>query len=176
MNSRRFLKIYKSKSCSDTADILQYCCQLSALSENLVTKRKLDLLTQSRWFLQGLPSHLQTEMFNRYELDPDNDLNIDFDHLLKKAMALLGAKKKLASLVQVEKRSQEVEDLVEKCDYKTRISSIPNRRFMQSPISIFQPPIRPTHTPVQIGSADYQPVDKKIDHLTKIMKVLALSV
>ncbi len=115
-------------------------------------------------------------MFYRYELDPDNDLNMDFDDLLKKAMALLGAKKKLASLVQVEKKSQEVEDLVEKCDYKTRISSIPNCPFMQSPISTFQPLIPPTHTPVQTGRADYQPVDKKINHLTEMMRVLALSV
>ncbi len=94
-------------------------------------------------------------MFYRYELDLDDDLNIDFDDLSKKTIGLLKAKKKLASLVQVEKKSQEVEDLVEKCDYKTRISSTPYRLFMRSPIPTFQPPILPTYTPVQTGSADY---------------------
>ncbi len=94
-------------------------------------------------------------MIYRYELDLDNDLNMDFDDLLMKAMGLLGVKKKLASLVQVEKRSQEVENLVEKCDHKTRISSTPNCSFMQSLIHTFQPPIFPTHTPVQTGSANY---------------------
>ncbi len=99
VNSRRFLEIYKSNSRSDTAHVLQYCRQLCAISQNLVAKGKLDLFTQSRWFLQGLPSHLLTQMIYRYELDPDDDLNMDFDDLLKKAMRLLGAKKKLANLV-----------------------------------------------------------------------------
>ena len=99
-----------------------------------------------------------------------------FDNLLMKAMGLLEAKEKLASLVQVEKSIQEIEDLVEKCDYKTRISSTPNRPFMQSLINTFQPLISPTHTLVQTGSADYRPVDKKIDHLIEMMKGLALSV
>lgn len=41
-------------------------------------------------------------MFCQSELDPDDDLNIDFDDLLKKAMGLLRAKKKRTSIVQVE--------------------------------------------------------------------------
>ncbi len=73
MNSRRFLEIFKSKYRSDTADVLQYCRQFSTISRKLVTKGKLDLFTQSRWFLQGLPSHLQTEMFYRYKMDPNED-------------------------------------------------------------------------------------------------------
>ena len=99
MNSICFLEIYKTKSRFDTADVLQYCRQFSAISRYLISKRKLDSFTQFRWFLQGLPSHLQTEMFYRYELDPEDDLNMDFDDLLKKAMRFLGAKKKLASIV-----------------------------------------------------------------------------
>ena len=174
MNSRRFLEVYKSKSRSDTADVLQYCRQFSAISRNLVAKGKLDTFTQSRWFIQGLPSDLQMEMFCRYSLDPDDDLNMDFDDLLKKAMGLLGAKKKLASMVQVEKESQRIEDLVEKCNQRTRISSTPN----------VTPPSVPTHQPlnfsattsVQISGADYRPVDRKIDHLTEMIKGLAISV
>ena len=176
MNSTRFLEIFKSKSHSYTACVLQYCRQFSAISQNVFTKNKLDLFTRFRWFLQGLPSHLQTEIVYQYELNPNDDLNMDFDDLVKKAMRLLGAKEKLASLVQVEKKSQEVENQVENCDYKTRISSTPNSLFMQSPIPIFQPLISSTHTLVQTGSANSRPVDKKIDHLTEIMNGLALSV
>ena len=176
MNLRRFLEIYKTNSCSNTADVLQYCCQFSPISRNLVSKEKLDLFTQSRWFLQGLPSHLQTEMFYRYELDPDNELNMDFNDLLKKAMRLLGAKKKLASIVQFEKKSQEVEDLVKKYDYKTHISSTPNRPLTQPPIPTYQVFILPAPTSVQISGADYRPLEKMIDHLTEIMKGLALLV
>lgn len=39
------------------------------------------------------------EIFYWYLLDLDDDLNIDFDDLLKKAMGLLEAKKKLANMV-----------------------------------------------------------------------------
>ena len=176
MNSRRFLEIYKSKSRSETADVLQYCRQFSAISRNLVAKGKLDTFTQSRWFIQGLPSDLQMEMFCRYSLDPDDDLNMDFEDLLKKAMGLLGAKKKLASMVQVEKESQGVEDLVEKCNQRTRISSTPNHLITPPSVSTYQPLNFPAVTPVQTTSADYRPVDRKIDHLTEMMKGLALSV
>ena len=51
-------------------------------------------------------------MFCQYSLDPNDDVNIDFEDVLKKAMGLLGAKKKSANMVQVEKESQRVEDLV----------------------------------------------------------------
>lgn len=54
-------------------------------------------------------------MFYRYELDSDNDMNMNFDDLLKKAIRHLEAKKKLASLIHVKKKNQEVEDLVQKC-------------------------------------------------------------
>ena len=126
MNSRRFLETYKDKSRADTSDVLQYCRQFSAISQNLVAKGKLDSFTQSRWFLQGLPSTIQTEMFYRYELDPDDDLHMDFANLLKKALGLLGAKKKLVDLVRTDKKSDRIEDLVDKCEKKTRISSAAN--------------------------------------------------
>ncbi len=94
MNLRRFLEIFKSKSHCYTACVLQYCRQFSAISQNVFTKKKLDLFTRFRWFLQGLPSHLQTEIVYRYELNPNDDLNMDFDDLVKKAMRHLGAKEK----------------------------------------------------------------------------------
>ena len=162
MNSRRFLEIYKSKSRSETADVLQYCRQFPAISRNLVTKGKLDAFTQPRWFIQSLPSHLQTEMFYKYELDPDDDVNIDFDNLLKKAMGLLGAKKKLASLVQVKKESQGVEDLVEKCDLKTRINSTPGPLLTQTPMPTYLLSICSAPISVQASGGDYRPVDRKL--------------
>ncbi len=101
---------------------------------------------------------------------------MDFDDLLKKAMRLLGAKKKLASMVQVEKESQGVEDLVEKCNHRTCISSTPKRIITPPSVPNYQPLNFSVATPVQTTSADYQFVDRKIDHLTEMMKGLALSI
>ena len=162
MNSRRFLETYKDKSRADTSDVLQYCRQFSAISQNLVAKGKLDSFTQSRWFLQGLPSAIQTEMFYRYELDPDDDLNMDFADLLKKALGLLGAKKKLVDLVRTDKKSDRIEDLVDKCEKKTRISSATNY-ITPLPESAFQPPVAAPITTTYSGAVDPRPVDKKID-------------
>ena len=79
------------------------------------------------------------EMFCQYSLDPDDDLNIDFEDLLKKSMGLLEIKKKLASIVQIEKESQGVEHLVEKCNQRTRISSTPNCLITLPFVSNYQP-------------------------------------
>lgn len=51
---------------------------------------------------------------------------MNFDGLLKKTTKLLVAKKKLANLVQIEKKSQKMKNLIEKYNYKTCISSTPN--------------------------------------------------
>lgn len=176
MNSRRVLETYKTKTRSNTADILRYCRQFSAISRNFVAEGELDLFTPFRWFLQGLPSHLQTEKFYQYELDPNNNLNMEFDNLLKKAMGLLEAKKKLATLVHVKKEDQEVGELVEKCDYKAQISSNPNRLFISLSMPTYQSPILPAVSSFQAGGAEYWPVDKEIDQLKEMMQGLALSV
>lgn len=68
-------------------------------------------------------------------LDLDDYLNMDFDYLLKKVMGLLEAEKKLASMVQVEKKSQGVEDLIEIYNQRTCISSTPNRFIILPSIS-----------------------------------------
>lgn len=65
-------------------------------------------------------------MFHQYSLDSDDNHNTDFDDLLKKAMGLLKAKKRFASIVEILKKSQEVEDLMEKYNHNARISSISN--------------------------------------------------
>lgn len=70
-------------------------------------------------------------------------------------MKLLEANKKLVSLVQIEKKCQEVEDLVEKCNYKTCIGSTQNYLFTQPLISAYQPPIFSTPPTVQTRGANY---------------------
>lgn len=54
-----------------------------------------------------------------YKLDPDNNLHIDFADLLKKALALLEAKKKLVDLVWTDKKSDQIENLMIKYGIKT---------------------------------------------------------
>lgn len=66
-------------------------------------------------------------MFYQYELDPNDNLNIEFNDLLKKVIGLLEAKKKLSSLVNIKKEGQEIENFIEKFNYKTCISFTPNR-------------------------------------------------
>ena len=80
---------------------------------------------------------------------------MDFDDLHKKAMGLLGAKKKLASMVQVEKESQEVENFIEKCNHRTRINSKPNRLITPPSILTYQSFNFPAATLIQTTSADY---------------------
>lgn len=95
--------------------------------------------------------------------------------LLKKAMRLLIAKKKFVSLVHIETKRQEIEDLIIKYDYKFCISS--NLRSFN--ISLLVPIYQPTNfsaTFVQISVIDYQLVDKKKDHLIKMIQLLALVV
>lgn len=115
-------------------------------------------------------------MFVWYKLDPDNDINMDFEDLLKKAMRFLMAKKKLVSLVHVKKESQGAEDLVVKSDYKSWIGFNPSSFMTPSPVLTYHLPNFQFATSVQMSDADYQPVEKKIDHLTKMMRGLALLV
>ena len=162
MNSKRFLETYKDKNRANTSHVLQYCKQFSAISQNLVAKRKLDSFTQSWWFLQGLPSTIQIEIFYRYELDSDDDQHMDFADLLKKALGLLRAKKKLVDLVCTNKKSDYIENLVEKYETKTQISSAVNYSTLL-PESAVQPPVAISRNTMYSNAADPQPVDKKID-------------
>lgn len=88
-------------------------------------------------------------MFYRYELDPEDDLTMDFDDLLKKATRLLGAKKKVASSGSCQKEGEGVEDLVDNVKYETRSNRL-NSPF----ILAYQPLIVPSVSPFQISGAD----------------------
>lgn len=114
-------------------------------------------------------------MFYCYKLDSDNNLNINFADLLKKAIKFLKAKKKLIDLVWINKKSNRIEDLVDKCEKKTQIGSVINY-FTFLLESAFQPPVFIPIITIYFGTTDSQLVDRKIDQLIKMMQVLALSV
>lgn len=114
-------------------------------------------------------------MFYRQELDPDDGQHMDFVDLLKKALGLLGANKKLMYLVRIDKKSDRIEDLVGKCETKTRISSAANYST-PLPESTFQPPVATLIPMTHSSTADPWPVNKKIYQLIKMMQGLALSV
>ena len=80
---------------------------------------------------------------------------MEFENLLKKAIGLLMAKKKLASLVHVEKKSRRVEDLIVKYDYKSHIVCNPSYFIMPPSIPAYHPPNFPSPPSVQISGTDY---------------------
>lgn len=57
---------------------------------------------------------------------------MNFDVLVKKTMEPLGAKKKLVNIIQIKEEELKVENSVEKCNYKTHISSTLNCPIGQS--------------------------------------------
>ena len=100
MNSREFLEALKKKSRSDKDDILYYCRLFASISKGLVLRRRLDPYTQCQWFLQGLPETILTELFYRYDIDLEDEDDIDFDDLLEKALVLIRCKKWLADFIE----------------------------------------------------------------------------
>lgn len=90
---------------------------------------------------------------------------MDFNDLLKKAIGLLSVKKKLASMVQVEKKSQRVAELIENCNHRTRISSTFNYVIIPSSISTYQPFNFPAATFIQT-------ISTAIDLSTRILIIL----
>ncbi|MCJ1343493.1 hypothetical protein MMC31_001687 [Peltigera leucophlebia] len=104
--SRCFLKSYKDKAPSDSSDILHhYCDQFANIFENLVAKNSIDSFIQSRWFLQGLPPLIQVELFYSSDLDPNNDLELDFQELLQRTIKMIKLKKKLGDMEYFLKRN-----------------------------------------------------------------------
>ena len=82
---------------------------------------------------------------------------------------------KLVDLVRTDKRSDRIEDLVNKYETKIQISFAANYSA-PLPESVFQPPVATRISTTHSGTADSRPVDKKIDQLTEMMQSLALSV
>lgn len=78
---------------------------------------------------------------------------MEFANLLKKALGLLGVKKKLVDLVLTDKKSDQIEDLVDKYKKKTRISFAANY-FALLPKSAFQLPVATLIPMTPFGAAD----------------------
>lgn len=78
-------------------------------------------------------------------------------------------------MVWINKKSDKIEDLVNKCEIKTRISSTASYSA-PLPVSAFQPPIATLIPIIYFGTADSWPVDSKIDQLTKMIQSLTLSI
>lgn len=58
-------------------------------------------------------------MFYYYDLDLDDDQDIDLGNLLKNTPRLFKVKKQLVNLVFIEKKSNHIQNLVEKYETKT---------------------------------------------------------
>lgn len=107
-------------------------------------------------------SIIQIEIFYYYNLDLDNNLYIDFVDLLKRALRLLSTKKKLIDLVWTDKKSDQIEDLVNKYKRKAQINSVTNYSVLL-PVFAFQSLITISILTTYSGTANYQLVKIKID-------------
>ena len=58
ISSRAYLEVFKDKPRTENAEVLQFYCDYSEISKELLEKGKLDKYTQLRWFPQGLPSSI----------------------------------------------------------------------------------------------------------------------
>lgn len=59
-------------------------------------------------------------------MDSDDNLELDFQELLKRIVKILKLRKKLGSIVKSNKRNSQVSDLVNRCDEEALISSSTN--------------------------------------------------
>ena len=100
MNSREFLEALKKKPRSEDDDLIQYCYMFASISKDLVSRKRLDLYTQCQWFLQGLPGGIVMEIFYRYNIDLEDDDDLDFGDLLEKVLVLVKRRKFLADFIQ----------------------------------------------------------------------------
>lgn len=102
-------------------------------------------------------------LFYASDLDPDNDLKLDFQDLLQKTMKMVKLKKKLGGIIKSDKKNSQVSNLVNRCDEEVFISFSPNA-FAPFSDSIFKPFIA-------ASSANFitKPEDKNIKQLTKII-------
>ncbi|MCJ1348040.1 hypothetical protein MMC31_006271 [Peltigera leucophlebia] len=122
MNSREFLEALKKKSRSEDDDLFHYCQLLASISRDLMLRKRLDLYTQCQWFLQGLPEKVVMDIFYRYNIDLEDDDDLDFEDLLEKALVLVKRRKYLADFI----RDKET-DLVNKyTEPQEKVPTTPN--------------------------------------------------
>lgn len=73
-------------------------------------------------------------------MDPNDNLELDFQELLKMTINIVKLRKKLSSIIKFNKKNSQVSNLVDRCDKDALISSTPNP-FTPLPNSIFKPPV-----------------------------------
>ena len=103
-------------------------------------------------------------------MDPDNNLELDFQELLKKTVKIVKLRKKLGGIIKSDKNNSQVSNLVDRCDKKAFLSSPPNS-FVLFPTSTFKPLII-------VLSSDFvaRSEDKNVKQLTEMMQSLAFLV
>ena len=111
--SRAYLEAFKDKPSTKNTEVLQFCRDYSEISKELLGKGKLDRYTQLRWFLQGLPSSIQSKLINHYDIDPDEETLSNFADILKKAYSLNETRKKIKELGTTDVRNDRISDLVD---------------------------------------------------------------
>lgn len=93
-----YLEAFKDKPRTENAKVLQFCSDYLEISKVLLGKKKLDRYTQLRWFLQGLPSLVQSKLFNYYNLDLNGKAVPNFESIIKKGYSLIEPQKKKVKL------------------------------------------------------------------------------
>ncbi len=172
ISSCAYLEALKDKPRTGNAEVLQFCLDYSEISNELLGKKQLDNYTQLRWFLQGLPSFIQSKLINQYDIDLDGDTPLDFGDILKKAYTLIETRKKMAERGTTDTRHDLISDLVN-CHAKNDQLDKPFSGLFKLSNSVFQVQIVST---APFISATPSQNDKKIDHLTDMMQSLAFSV
>lgn len=135
-----------------------------------MAKNLIDSFIQSRWFLQGLPPSIRAELFYASNLDPDDNLELDFQELLQKTVKIVKLNKKLRGMVRSDEKNSQVSDLVTRCDEEALISSPPS---ISAPLpnSTFRPPVAASG-----ANSVTKPDNKSVKQLAKMIQSLALSV
>ena len=172
ISSRAYLEAFKDKPRNENTEVLQFCRDYSEISKELLGKENLDKYTKLRWFLQGLPSSIQSKLINHYDIDLDGKTLPNFADILKKTSSLIETRKRMVELVTTDIRNDRMSDLVDRSAKKDQLQH-PFSDPSTLSDSVFQVPIVPT---APIISATPSQNDKKIDHLTDMMQSLALSV
>ena len=119
VSSRAYLEAFKDKPRAENSEVLQFCRQFSKITKDLVGKGKLDTYTQVRWFLQGLHSPIQSELFNQYNQDLDGEKALDFDDTLKKAYTFIESRRQMVELATTDIKNDRMSDLVDKSAKKS---------------------------------------------------------
>lgn len=106
---------------TENAGVLQFCRDYSEISKKLLGKGKLDSCTQLRWYLQGLPSSIQSKLINHYDIDLDGETVPDFADILKKAYSLIETRKRMVELGTTNVKNDRMSDLVDRSAKKSQL-------------------------------------------------------